>query len=297
MTGWPSLDQLERALDAIERQVEARRGAGAAAGVERDHAPADVDDRRARRAARGAGRRLDVERVEVVVLADAVLGRLAIEPRERARQDRQLLAGVVADDADLGADLRAFRVERQRRRLDVAQLRRVVAIERRSRAPGRDRPARSSTSSRFWNTAVATTGPGVTTCRLVRISPRSASTTNPVAWLDWFHSVSKARVWSISIVTTAGAMRDSVWSQASVLRIGGERDAPGATRQSPAAGRAPARACQRTPHSRLAPECGAILLPELGQREAVILRAGMRDLDRAHQRRDRARSSPSRGPA
>ena len=125
----PLLDQLQCALHATERQVEARLRAVAAARVQRDDAAADVDDRRARRAARGARGRLDVERVEVVVLADAVLGRLAIEPRERAGEDRELLARVVADDADLGADLRALRIQRQRRGLDVAELRRVVAVD------------------------------------------------------------------------------------------------------------------------------------------------------------------------
>ena len=47
----------------------------------------------------------------------------------RAGEDRELLAGVVADDADLAADLRAVRVQRQRARLDEAQLLRVVAID------------------------------------------------------------------------------------------------------------------------------------------------------------------------
>ena len=123
------LDALERALHARERQIEARRGAAAAAGIERDDAPAYVDHRRARGPARGAGGRLDVESIEVVVLADAVLGGLPIEPRERARQDGELLTGIVAHDADLGADARAFRVQRQGRRRGVAQFRRVVAIE------------------------------------------------------------------------------------------------------------------------------------------------------------------------
>ena len=37
------------------------------------------------------------------------------------------------------------------------------------------------TSSRFRNTASAVMGPVLTTCRLVRMIPRRASTTNPVA--------------------------------------------------------------------------------------------------------------------
>src|SRR5687768_7841881 len=40
--------------------------------------------------------------------------------------------------------------------------------------------------------------------------PRSASTTKPVAWEEEFHSVSKARVWSISMATTLSATRASV---------------------------------------------------------------------------------------
>ncbi len=123
------LNQLQRALHATERQIEARCGAVRATGVERDHATANVDDRRARRTAGRARRRLQIERVEVVVLREAVFRRRAIELRERARENRQLLTRVVADDADLATDLRAFRKQRQRLRLDEAQLRRVVAID------------------------------------------------------------------------------------------------------------------------------------------------------------------------
>src|SRR5579863_9600746 len=71
----------------------------------------------------------------------------------------------------------------------------------------------SCTSSRLRKVASAVTGPGVTTCRLVRISPRSASTTKPVAWAVVFHSVSKARVMSRSIETTLPAMRSRVTAQ------------------------------------------------------------------------------------
>jgi hypothetical protein len=57
------------------------------------------------------------------------------------------------------------------------------------------------------------TGPGVTTCRFVNISPRFASMTNPVACAVVFHSVSNARVLSICIVTTPVAMRSKVCAQ------------------------------------------------------------------------------------
>ncbi len=127
--GLAALDQLQRTLHATERQVETGLGPAAAARIERHDAALDVDDGRTRRTARRAGGRLHVERVEVVVLADAVLGGFAVEPRQRARQDGQLLAGVVADDADLGADARTFRVQRQCNRLHVAQLGWVVAID------------------------------------------------------------------------------------------------------------------------------------------------------------------------
>ncbi len=68
----------------------------------------------------------------------------------------------------------------------------------------------SSTSSRLRKVAKALTGPGVTTWRLVRMMPRSASTTKPVACDDVFHSVSKARAMSIWIATTPVEMRSSV---------------------------------------------------------------------------------------
>src|SRR5580698_3277796 len=71
----------------------------------------------------------------------------------------------------------------------------------------------SCTSSRLRKVASAVTGPGVTTCRLVRIRPRSASTTNPVACAVVFHSVSKARTASMSIDTTLLAIRSRVTAQ------------------------------------------------------------------------------------
>src|SRR5579863_9067732 len=71
----------------------------------------------------------------------------------------------------------------------------------------------SCTSSRLRKVASAVTGPGVTTCRLVWIRPRSASTTKPVACAVVFHSVSKARVRSTLLEITLGAMRSSVTAQ------------------------------------------------------------------------------------
>ena len=54
---------------------------------------------------------------------------MAVEPRDRAREDRELLAGVVADDADVAADLRAFGNERELGRLHELKLARVVTEE------------------------------------------------------------------------------------------------------------------------------------------------------------------------
>src|SRR6185437_10788818 len=68
----------------------------------------------------------------------------------------------------------------------------------------------SCTTSRSRNTASAVTGPGVTTCRLVRMMPRLASTTKPVACAVSFQSVSKARTSSTLIETTLLAIRSRV---------------------------------------------------------------------------------------
>jgi hypothetical protein len=120
---------LEGADDPVEREEEARGGLGARAGVEGDDVAVDVDDGRAGRAAGGAGGGLDVEGVEVVVAVDAVRGGGAVEAGERAGEDRELLAGVVADDADLGADAGLLGGEAQRGRGDEAQRGRVVSKE------------------------------------------------------------------------------------------------------------------------------------------------------------------------
>src|SRR3984885_922598 len=77
----------------------------------------------------------------------------------------------------------------------------------------------SCSSSRLRKVASAMTGPGVTTWRLVRIRPRSASTTKPVACAVVFHSVSKARVESTSIDTTLPAIRSSVSAQSGLPSI------------------------------------------------------------------------------
>ena len=123
------LDELQRASHPSQRQIEARGCAVRAPGIEADDPPADVDDGRARGATRCARGGLQVKGVEVVVFRDPVLGGVAIEPRQCSREDRQLLTGVVADDADLAPDLRALRVERQGPRLDKTQLARIVAVQ------------------------------------------------------------------------------------------------------------------------------------------------------------------------
>ncbi len=125
----PFADRRERDAHAVERQKEARRGLRVRAGVERDGASLDVDDGRPRRAPRRARRRLQVEGVEVVVVAAAVVRRLAVEPRDRAGENRQLLARVVADDANVAPDLGRLGNERQLDRANEPQIRRVVAEE------------------------------------------------------------------------------------------------------------------------------------------------------------------------
>src|SRR5450631_1761443 len=71
--------------------------------------------------------------------------------------------------------------------------------------------------------ACAVTGPGVTTCRFVKMSPRFASMTKPVACAVVFHSVSNARVASIWMVTTPLAILSRVCAQ-----FAGELGMPGA---------------------------------------------------------------------
>mmetsp|Transcript_16254 Transcript_16254/g.46126 ORF Transcript_16254/g.46126 Transcript_16254/m.46126 type:complete len:468 (+) Transcript_16254:1789-3192(+) len=121
---------LERSDDAVQRQVEARGRARLAAGVEGHTVAVLVDHRAAAGAARGAARGGDVERVVVVVLLAAVVGRVAVEAREGASQDGELLARVVADHADLEADLGALRRERDLREVgQEVDLGRVEAEE------------------------------------------------------------------------------------------------------------------------------------------------------------------------
>ncbi len=127
--GLADLDVLECAHHRGQRQVETRGGAGGAARIERHHPALDVDHRRTGGTARGAGGRLIVKRIEIVVLAVAVLRRFAIEARQRAGQDRQLFARIVADDADFTADHRALRIQRQLGRLNETQFCRIVAID------------------------------------------------------------------------------------------------------------------------------------------------------------------------
>ena len=87
------------------------------------------------------------------------------------------------------------------------------------------------------------------------------------------------------MVTTAGAIRDSVWSQACVSirarrQRGGEASASG-------------RACSSDgPASERAAEGGAEAVRELAGRQAMVLRAGVRDLDRAQERGDAAGGLP-----
>ena len=121
--------QVERAAHPIQRQEETRRRLGIAARIQRQHASLDVDHRRAGRAARGARRRLQVEGIEVVVVAAPVVGRLAVQPGNRPGEDGKLLAGIVAHDPDLPPDLRRIGHQRQFRGLDEPQRRGIEAEE------------------------------------------------------------------------------------------------------------------------------------------------------------------------
>ena len=121
--------EAERAAHPVQRQEEARRRLGIAARVQRHHAALDVDHRRPGRTARGARRRLQVEGIEVVVVAAPVVRRLAVQPGDGPGEDGKLLAGIVAHHPDLAPDLRRLRHQRQFRRLDEPQRVRIVAEE------------------------------------------------------------------------------------------------------------------------------------------------------------------------
>ena len=184
----------------------------------------DVDHRRTGRSAGSSGGSLVVKRVEVIVLAIAVLRRLPIEPRQGPGQNRQLLAGVVADYADLAPDHSACRIQRQFCGLNELEFRGVVMIDAKIMDRIAVTPDKAELPRDSGKMACAVTGPGVTTWRLVNMRPRFASMTKPVACPVVFHSVSKARVLSICIVTTPLAIRSRVCAQ-----LAGEAGMPGAT--------------------------------------------------------------------
>ena len=124
-----AFDEFQRAHHCGQRQVETSRSTRGAARVQGDHSPLYIDDRRARRSARRARGRLEIERVEVVVLAVAVRGCLPVQARQGARKYRELLACVIADDPDLAPNDGSFRVQGQRYRFDEPQLRRVIPVD------------------------------------------------------------------------------------------------------------------------------------------------------------------------
>ena len=106
------LQQVQYALNAIEREEKTGCCGVVRTGVERDNFALDVDDRRTRRTAGRARGSLEIERIEIVVLAAAVVRRPAVQPRDGACKNRQLFASVVADDANLAADPGAVRTQR-----------------------------------------------------------------------------------------------------------------------------------------------------------------------------------------
>ena len=99
------LDLRQRVADPVERQKEARCRLIVRSRIQCDDAALDIDDGRSRGAARSPRCGLQIKGVEVVVAAAAVVWRLPVEPCDRPCQDGQLFARVVADHADVAADL------------------------------------------------------------------------------------------------------------------------------------------------------------------------------------------------
>ena len=119
----------QRPADSLQRQEIAALRAHLAARVQGDGAPLDVDYGAARGPARGAGRRLYVERVEIVVAPEPVVGGGAVQPRDGSRKDGEPFARIVAHHPDFAPQLGAFRGQLQALGLDVAQAGRIVAEE------------------------------------------------------------------------------------------------------------------------------------------------------------------------
>ena len=69
---------------------------------------------------------MQVEGVEVVVFAAAIVRCLSVQTRDRAGEDRQLFASVVADYTDFAPYAGTVGPQRQLGRLDIAQVLRVV---------------------------------------------------------------------------------------------------------------------------------------------------------------------------
>jgi len=113
--GFALLDQFQCAPHASERQIEARRRATCAPGIQTPTTrprmsttgePEDPPD--------GAGRGLQIESVEVVIFADAILGRVAVETRQRARRGSTAVRPALLPTTRISRPICApFRIQRQ----------------------------------------------------------------------------------------------------------------------------------------------------------------------------------------
>mmetsp|Transcript_30755 Transcript_30755/g.69002 ORF Transcript_30755/g.69002 Transcript_30755/m.69002 type:complete len:361 (+) Transcript_30755:1064-2146(+) len=118
--GLAPADEVHRPLHALEGQVVRRGRAHHARRVQRHHLSVRVNDGAPRASPACVGRRLEVESVVVVERVAAVVGRLPVQPRQGAPQDRQLLPGVVAHHPDVESDFGQIRPELETCKTSVA---------------------------------------------------------------------------------------------------------------------------------------------------------------------------------
>mmetsp|Transcript_100345 Transcript_100345/g.318618 ORF Transcript_100345/g.318618 Transcript_100345/m.318618 type:complete len:278 (+) Transcript_100345:2618-3451(+) len=112
---------IEHVHRPVERQVVGAGRLVRPARVQRDARAGAVDDGRAAGAAGGVGARPRIEGVLVLVVRVVVLRAVAVDPRDRGREDLNLLRVVVADHQDLCADAQSRRRQRNLRGRREAQ--------------------------------------------------------------------------------------------------------------------------------------------------------------------------------